>query len=62
MKASVRRPWGFYSDPPIGLGRAQGSPQLKVVSEHRFRRFYKMILKIFANDFEIVDDMHCICI
>ena len=24
-----------------------------VVSEPRFRRFYKMILKLFVNDFEI---------
>ena len=33
-----------------------------LVSEPRFRRFYKMILKIFVNDFEIVYNMHCICI
>ena len=33
-----------------------------LVSETRFRRFYKVILKLFENDFEIVYDMHCICI
>ena len=33
-----------------------------VVSEPRFRRFYKMILKLFVNDFEIFFNMHCICI
>ena len=33
-----------------------------VVSEPRFRRFYKMILKLFVNDFEFFFNMHCICI
>ena len=28
-------------------------PHILVVSEPRFRRFYKMILKLFVNDFEI---------
>ena len=31
-------------------------------SEPRFRLFYKMILKLFVNDFENFYDMHCICI
>ena len=31
-----------------------------VVSEPRFRRFYKLILKLFVNDFENFYDMHCI--
>ena len=33
-----------------------------LVSEPKFRRFYKIILNFFVNDFEIVYDMHCICI
>ena len=44
------------------VGPGQGVSTLKVVSEPRFRRFYKMILKFFFNDFEIVYNMHCICI
>ena len=45
------------------LGRTGlGGHHTLVVSEFRFRRFYKMILKIFVNDFEIVYNMHCICI
>ena len=36
------------------VGRAgKGSPQHLLVSEPRFRRFYKMILKLFVNNFEI---------
>ena len=31
-----------------------------VVSEPRFRRFYKLILKLFVNDFEIFFFMTCI--
>ena len=32
-------------------GRAgKGAPQDLLVSEPRFRRFYKMILKLFVND------------
>ena len=52
---------GLGSDPPNGLGWERGAT-LKVVLEPRFRRFYKMILKIFVNDFEIIYNMHCICI
>ena len=59
---SIGRPRGFSSDSPTGSGRARGSLQLLLVSEPRFRRFYKVILKLFVNDFEIVYDMHCICI
>ena len=33
-----------------------------LVSEPRFRLFYKMILNFFVNNFEIVYDMRCICI
>ena len=33
-------------------GRAgKGAPQHLLVSEPRFRRFYKMISKLFVNDF-----------
>ena len=60
--ASVGRHPGFGSDPPTGSDWARGSPHIKVVSKPRFRRFYKMILKIFFNDFEIVYNMHCICL
>ena len=35
-----------------GSGWVRGSTTL-LVSEPRFRRFYKMILKLFVNDFEI---------
>ena len=51
---------GFGSDSPTGSGRARGSPQLYWYQ--RFRRFYKVTLKLFVNDFEIVYDMDCICI
>ena len=54
---STGRPRGFGSD-SAGLG---GRYTL-LVSEPRFRWFYKVILKLFVNDFEIVYDMHCICI
>ena len=43
---------GLGSDPPKRVGPGKGSHSL-VVSEPRFRRFYKMILKLFVNDFEI---------
>ena len=34
-------------------GRAEkGAPQHLLVSEPRFRRFYKMISKLFVNDFK----------
>ena len=39
----------------VGFGTATRAVTFLVVSEPRFRRFYKMI-------FEIVYDMHCICI
>ena len=39
----------------VGLGTGARVVTFLVVSEPRFRRFYKMI-------FEIVYDMHCICI
>ena len=45
------------------MGRAgKGVLRFLLVLEPRFRLFYKMILKIFVNDFEIVYNMHCICI
>ena len=59
---STERPRGFGSDSPTGSGRASGVATALLVSEPRFRRFYKVILKLFVNDFEIVYDMHCICI
>ena len=37
---------------PNESGRERG-PTAILVSEPRFRRFYKMILKLFVNDFEI---------
>ena len=43
-------------------GRAGNGVLHLVVSEPRFRWFYKIILKFFVNDFEIVYDMHCIFI
>ena len=42
---------GLGSDPPKRVGLGKGCYNL-VVSEPRFRRFYKMILKLFVNDFE----------
>ena len=52
---------GLGSDPPNQVGPERGPTSL-VVSEPRFRRFYKMILKLFVNDFEIVYNRHFICI
>ena len=52
---------GLGSDLPKWVGLGKGSHSL-VVLEPRFRRFYKMILKLFVNDFEIVYNMHFICI
>ena len=52
---------GLCSDPPKRVGPGKGSHGL-VVSKPRFRRFYKMILNLFVNDFEIFYDMHCNCI
>ena len=52
---------GLGSDPPKRIGPGKGHPDL-VVSKPRFRRFYKMILKLFVNYFEIVYNMHSICI
>ena len=46
--ASAGHPRGFGSDPPAGSGRVGlGGRHIIVVSEPRFRRFYKMILKFF---------------
>ena len=46
-------------------GRAgKGAPQHLLVSEPRFRRFYKMISKLFVNDFKVFFlfyNMHFIC-
>ena len=53
---------GFSLDLRTGSDRARGSPHFKVVLEPRFKRFYKVILKLFVNYFEIVYDMHCISI
>ena len=52
---------GLGSDTPKRIGPGKGRHSL-MVSEPRFRRFYKMILKLFVNDFEIVYNMHSICI
>ena len=52
---------GLDSNLPNGSGRERGAT-FYLVSELRFRRFYKMILKFFVNDFDIVYNMHCICI
>ena len=52
---------GLGSDPPKWIMPGNGSHSL-VVLEPKFRRFYKMILKLFVNDFEIVYNMHFICI
>ena len=49
--ASTGRPWASGSDPPTGSGWARGPLQLLLVSEPSFRRFYKVILKLFVNDF-----------
>ena len=43
---------GLGLDQPKWVGRGKGSHSL-MVSEPRFRRFYKMILKLFVNDFKI---------
>ena len=51
---------GLGSDPLKWIGPGKGCDIL-VVSEPRFRRFYKTILKLFVNDFEIVYNMHFIC-
>ena len=42
---------GLGSDPPKRVVPGMGS-HILLVSEPRFRRFYKMILKLFVNDFE----------
>ena len=42
-------------------GRAgKGVPQRLLVSEPRFRRFYKMISKLFVNDFKFFFFITCI--
>ena len=56
------RPRGFGSDPPKRVEPVSGVATSLVVSEPRFRRFYKMIFKLFVNDFEILYNMHFICI
>ena len=43
---------GLGSDLPKRVGPGKGSRNF-VVSEPRSRRFYRMILKLFVNDFEI---------
>ena len=48
---------GLGLDPPKLIGPERVATYL-VVSEHRFRRFYKKILKLFVTDFEIVYNMH----
>ena len=55
-------PRGFGLDPSKRVGSVSGVATSLVVSEPRFRRFYKMILKLFVKDFEIVYNMHFICI
>ena len=55
-------PQGFGSDPPKLVGPSSGVATVLLVSESRFRRFYKMILKLFVNDFEIGYNMNFICI
>ena len=52
---------GLGSDPPKRVEPGKRC-YILVVSEPRFRRFYKLILKLFVNDFENFYDMHCICI
>ena len=53
---------GLGLDLPKWVRPGMGSHSL-VVSKPRFKRFYKMIFKLFVNDFEIFFyDMHCICI
>ena len=59
---SIGRPWVFGSDLPTWVGPGSGVTTTLLVLEPRFRRFYKVILKMFVNDFKIVYDMHCICI
>ena len=46
--ASVGRPRAFGSDPPTGSGRARGSLHF-IGIRARFRRFYKVILKLFMS-------------
>ena len=54
---------GFRFGSANWVGPGSGVATFLVVSEPRFRRFYKMILNFFfVNDFEIVYNMHCICI
>ena len=55
-------PRGFGSDPPNQVGPGSGVATSLVVSEPRFRRFYKPIFKLFVNDFEMLYNMHFICI
>ena len=50
---------GFRSGSANRVGLGSGVATLKVVSEPRFRGFYKMIMK---NDFENFYDIHCMCI
>ena len=52
---------GLGSDLPKLIGSGKGSHSL-VVLEPRYKRFYKMIWKLFVNDFEIVYNMHFICL
>ena len=59
--ASARHP-GLWSGSANRVRPGSGVATFILVSELRFRRFYKMILKIVVNDFEIVYSMHFICI
>ena len=57
---STGHPRGFGSDCRVGPG--SGVATTLLVSKPRFRWFYKVIFKLFVNDFAIVYDIHCICI
>ena len=53
IKELNRRPRVFGSDSPIGSGRVGlGGRYILVVSEPRFRRFWKKALNDFEKDFE----------
>ena len=56
------RPLFFGSDLPNRVRPGSGVATSLLVSEPRFRRFYKIILKFFVNDFEILYNMHSISI
>ena len=58
----IRASPGFQFGSVNRVGQGSGVATTLLVSEPRFRRFYKTILKLFVNDFEIVYNMHFICI